>query len=75
MFGGVIGSIFGVVMVIVIIPVGHGINLVLSGLTGFIHSLRLCFVEFMTKFYEGGGKEYSPFKLKARPTGLTPRKL
>ena len=67
MFGGVLGSIFGIVMVIVIIPVGHGINLVLSGLTGFIHSLRLCFVEFMTKFYEGGGKEYSPFKLKSRP--------
>jgi len=67
MFGGVVGSIFGILMVIVIIPVGHGINLVLSGLTGFIHSLRLCFVEFMTKFYEGGGKEYSPFKLKSRP--------
>jgi V/A-type H+-transporting ATPase subunit I len=66
MFGGVVGSIFGILMVIVIIPVGHGINLVLSGLTGFIHSLRLCFVEFMTKFYEGGGKEYSPFKLKSR---------
>jgi len=75
MFGGVLGSIFGIGMVIVIIPVGHGINLVLSGLTGFIHSLRLCFVEFMTKFYEGGGKEYSPFKLKTRPSGPMPSKV
>jgi V/A-type H+-transporting ATPase subunit I len=75
MFGGIIGHVFGIVMVIAIIPLGHGINLVLSGLTGFIHSLRLCFVEFMTKFYEGGGKEYSPFKLKSRPTVVVPRKI
>ena len=39
------------------------------------HNLRLCFVEFMTKFYEGGGKEYSPFKLKARTGGLIASKV
>jgi len=75
MFGGAVGHIFGIVMVIVVLTFGHGINLVLSGLTSFIHSLRLCFVEFMTKFYEGGGKDYSPFKLKTRSTGLMPRKV
>jgi len=60
--GVIIGSIIGVVIVIF----GHVINMVLTAITGFMHSLRLCFVEFMFKFYEGGGREYSPFKLKKR---------
>ncbi|NLE09486.1 MAG: hypothetical protein GX631_09570, partial [Dehalococcoidales bacterium] len=42
------------------------INLVLTAITGFMHSLRLCFVEFLFKFYEGGGTEYKPFKLVKR---------
>jgi V/A-type H+-transporting ATPase subunit I len=63
---GTFGLIIGVIIAIVVLILGHGINLVLSGLTGFVHSLRLCFVEFLTKFYEGGGREYSPFKLKTR---------
>jgi len=63
---GTFGLIIGVIIAIVVLILGHGINLVLSGLTGFVHSLRLCFVEFLTKFYEGGGREYSPFKLRTR---------
>jgi len=66
MIPGLFGLIIGVIIAIVVLILGHGINLVLSGLTGFVHSLRLCFVEFLTKFYEGGGREYSPFKLKTR---------
>ena len=64
--GAIIGGILGVFIVIL----GHSINLVLGAITGFIHSLRLCFVEFMFKFYEGGGREYSPFKLRKRATVL-----
>lgn len=60
--GAIIGSIIGIGILIF----GHLINLVLGVITGFIHSLRLCFVEFLFKFYEGGGREYSPFKLKKR---------
>ena len=66
MIPGIFGLIIGVIIAIVVFVFGHSINLVLSGLTGFVHSLRLCFVEFLTKFYEGGGREYSPFKLKTR---------
>ena len=63
---GIIGAVIGVIAAIVILAFGHILNTVLSGLSGFIHSLRLCFVEFLFKFYEGGGREYSPFKLRKR---------
>jgi len=63
---GVVGLILGGILGIVILIFGHLLNLVLSVITGFVHSLRLCFVEFLFKFYEGGGREYSPFKLKKR---------
>jgi len=68
MIPGVAGVIIGGIMGVVIIVFGHLINLVLTTITGFIHSLRLCFVEFLFKFYEGGGREYSPFKLRKRAT-------
>jgi len=65
-FPGTFGLILGSIVAIVILVAGHMINLSLGAITGVIHSLRLCFVEFLFKFYEGGGRRYSPFKLKKR---------
>jgi len=64
---GMVHLIVGTLVFIVILAIGHAINLVLSGICCFVHSLRLCFVEFLFKFYEGGGREYSPFLLRRRP--------
>jgi V/A-type H+-transporting ATPase subunit I len=64
---GIVQVIVGTLIFIIVLLVGHVLNLALSGITCFVHSLRLCFVEFLFKFYEGGGKAYSPFRLKARP--------
>ncbi len=68
MIPGVAGVLIGGLLAILVLAFGHAINLVLSGLTAFIHSLRLCYVEFLFKFFEGGGREYSPFKLRAPAT-------
>ncbi|MDD5591101.1 MAG: V-type ATPase 116kDa subunit family protein [Dehalococcoidales bacterium] len=65
-FSGMVAVIAGGALSILILVIGHTVNLLLSVLTGFIHSLRLCFVEFLFKFYEGGGRIYSPFKLIKR---------
>lgn len=57
----------GPLLAVIILLVGHVINAALSGISCFVHSLRLCFVEFLLKFYEGGGRDYSPFRLKTSP--------
>jgi V/A-type H+-transporting ATPase subunit I len=64
---GLLRLIVGGLMLILILLIGHVINLALSGITCFVHSLRLCFVEFLLKFYDGGGKRYSPLRLRTQP--------
>jgi len=63
---GIVGVILASIVVIVMLLVTHLFNMALSSLAAFIHSLRLCFVEFLLKFYEGGGREYAPFRPKFR---------
>ncbi|MDH5781521.1 MAG: ATPase, partial [Dehalococcoidia bacterium] len=64
---GLVHLIVGGSISIIILLMGHAITLVLGGISCFVHSLRLCFVEFLSKFYEGAGRQYSPFRLKSRP--------
>jgi V/A-type H+-transporting ATPase subunit I len=52
----------GKIGAIAVLIFGHPFNITINALGGFIHSMRLQFVEFFTKFYEGGGTEFRPFK-------------
>ncbi len=65
--GGIIAAVLIIIMVILLI-IMHLVNLGLQALGAGVHSLRLQYVEFFNRFYEGGGKEFSPFKIKRRYT-------
>lgn len=71
--GTVAGSgIVGVVFAAVIFIGGHIFNLALSALSAYVHTLRLTFVEFFGKFYDGGGKEFK--KIRNKPKYINIRK-
>ena len=52
----------GVVIAVVVLIGGHVFNLAINTLGSFIHSGRLQFVEFFTKFFEGSGRGFKPFR-------------
>ena len=58
----------GLILMVVVLILGHALNLVINALGGFIHTTRLQFVEFFGKFYEGGGKPFNAFQLNTRYT-------
>lgn len=52
----------GIILVILVFLAGHLFNMMLGVMGAFVHSTRLQYVEFFTKFYKGGGSHFKPFK-------------
>jgi V/A-type H+-transporting ATPase subunit I len=67
MLGGIAGKGFiGILLFIIIGLLGHTLNLALSTLGCYVHTSRLQYVEFFSKFYEGGGRIWNPLSVKTK---------
>jgi len=73
--GGFIASAFNMLIRMMPFPVNiilgvfifvfaQTFNLLLSALSAYVHSARLQYVEYFSKFYQGGGKAFKAFKPK-----------
>ena len=50
----------GFIFMIIIMILGHGLNLAINLLGTFVHAARLQYIEFFGKFYEDGGEAFKP---------------
>ena len=75
--GNIMGSLFfaaeggatmviGVLIGVIIIVLFHVLNLVLSMLGAFVHSLRLNYLESFQRYFDGGGRAFSPMRGEAK---------
>ncbi|MBO4469125.1 MAG: ATPase V [Bacteroidales bacterium] len=57
------GGVGGWIVFILIVVIGHTLNLAMAALGAFVHPLRLNFLEFFKNSgYEGVGRNYNPLK-------------
>ena len=50
----------GFIFMIIVMVLGHGLNLAINLLGTFVHAARLQYIEFFGKFYEDGGESFKP---------------
>ncbi len=55
----------GMIFMVLIFIAGHLITIGLNALGSYVHTMRLQYVEMFSKFYDGGGKEFTPFSVKS----------
>lgn len=61
----IIGMFPGIALIVIgplFFLAAHTFNMLLSLLGAYVHTARLQYVEYFSKFYEGGGKAFAPFK-------------
>ena len=55
-----------IILFIPIFIIGHTINIAINVIGTYVHTNRLQYVEFFSKFYEGSGRIFEPFKINSK---------
>lgn len=66
LLGTMLSGIPGLITFFLVFLIGHGINLGINALGAYVHTIRLQYVEFFSKFYEGGGRPFQPFQANTK---------
>jgi V/A-type H+-transporting ATPase subunit I len=64
--GMLAGSVIGWIFAAAIFLAGHSFNIGINALGAYVHSCRLMYIEYFSKFYEDGGKAYKPLAYKIK---------
>lgn len=56
------GGVKGAIVFILVFVIGHTANMAINLLGAYVHSNRLEFAEFFSKFYDAGGTAFKPFR-------------
>lgn len=59
---GIGKGIGGTIKFVVIFIIGNAISFAMNALGAYVHTIRLQYVEYFGKFYDGGGREFNPFR-------------
>ena len=54
------------VLFIIVFIIGHAINFGINIIGAYVHTNRLQYVEFFSRFYEGGGNAFNPLKVNSK---------
>ena len=57
-------GVLGFIGFVIIFVIGNVISFGMNALGAYVHTIRLQYVEFFAKFYEGGGRMFEPFAAK-----------
>ncbi|MBQ3137147.1 MAG: V-type ATP synthase subunit I [Clostridia bacterium] len=62
-----LGAMMGnIVLFIIVFILGHTVNIAINLIGTYVHTGRLQYVEYFSKFYEGSGKTFTPFKINSK---------
>ena len=59
-------KIVKLILFIFVFLVGHTANIAINLIGTYVHTNRLQYVEFFSKFYEGGGRSFTPLKANTK---------
>jgi len=71
LMGELLGPL-GIFITLLLLLFGHGLTVIMNSLGAFVHSIRLNFLEFFSRFYDIGGLEFMPLGLELKNIRLVP---
>ena len=61
----------GIIVAVFVLVGGHIFNIIINVLGSFVHSSRLQYIEFFGKFYEAGGRAFTPLAIRTKYVDVT----